>query len=123
MKINPINREMHEWAKQNNRVPSSTIIAATEPYEIGQVVFCAPYRFVISEQISKQEFMREVRSHAKKPNRVRGVFSSIPGNETEWIDPVPGESVTIGIGPEKPDKPPKEHKYFYRATYIGEMQQ
>ena len=75
-KLTPGVQKMYEWAKRNHKIPGSTILASGTPYEIGQVIMVPPYRFVISERLTQDEFMQDLRSHRGKQAHLSGVFTA-----------------------------------------------
>ena len=95
--------EAIDWARR--KVPTSTVIASNHPNAIGEVLLQGPYRFRISKELTREEFMRRLRENQTHADAVSGqAFRDGAKLDLETIEDVA--------------EPDPDMTYFYAAELI-----
>ncbi len=97
--------EFQEYARTNHKRPAGTVLCFEEPADLNEVILYGQFRFRLTRQLTRDEFLSRLRENAKHCDEVRAVASAR------------GSLVNLGSLRDVPEPGP-EMRYFYAAEVI-----
>jgi hypothetical protein len=102
-------RDAVSYRKLKHKHPADVVLAFAEPQELNSVILYDRWRFRLARELTRDEFVAEIRKHASYPDHVAGVVA-VAGNRA-MVDAAEVRDVD-------PREVPAGMKYFYAAALV-----